>query len=497
MSLPTELIEMIIIQAIPEGFESMAMTCQKVHAICVPFIEEHTLQKPLHSQFHHFSYYDKTNHQSYPIRGSLDLIERITDNPRIARYIRNADFTIDGVSRGDSYRKSLKDCLGSDPLRRIFADSPHLKEAGLDWQTYYASIGEDLRTVDYSQHAAAFLLTLLPNVENLCLPKKWKLNDATDKLINVVVRQAKQLSYGSRSLACVRQLELPISLTPDKHSELHSVSAFSSLPRIQSLRGYSCVAMDDGGRTTTSFKSPYPYNDFAMNLETVQFAGCNINEIGIAEFLKHSPNLKTLRYSHSITEIAAARDWNIWKFVAAIEREAGNHLEGLSLYYREYRGSIAPGKLSMSGFHRLQNLQLPLDIAIYAEMENNDPFIDELIPASVSQLSFITNGSNHHAMILDVLLRDFANRKKKNLILPALKRICLNCPVRPTNEYKERCASLRTETEKAKLALELMSGLSWPFPSTILPQYLGRYMAQIRASHSDFGINAQRVLRDL
>lgn len=468
MSLPTELIEMIIIQAISEGFESMALTCQKVHAICVPFIEEHNaLHKPLRSQFHHFSYYNKTNPWLYPCQEAFELIKRITDNPRIARYIRNADFTIDGS------HCSRKFFQNGDFLKRLLADSSHLKEADLDWQTYYASIEKDLRTSHYSQHAAAFLLTLLPNIENLCLPNKWKSNDATDKLISVVVRQAKQFSYGSRSLACVRQLELPISRTSDKHCELHSVSVFSNLPRIQSLRGYGRVAMNDGGRTTTA-----PYNDFAMNLETVHFAGCSIDETGIAEFLKHSPNLKTLRYSHSTVEIADARDWNIWKFVAAIEREAGNHLEGLSLYYREYRGSIAPGTLSMSGFHRLQNLQLPLDIAIYAEMKNNDPFIDEFIPASVSQLSFITNGSNDHAMILDVLLRDFANRKKKNLILPALKRICLNCPVRPTDVYKERCASLRTETEKANLALEVMFGLAWPFASTILPQYLGRAMAR-------------------
>lgn len=459
MSLPTELIEMIIIQAIPEGFESMALTCQKVHAICVPFIDEHkALHKLLRSQFNHFSYYNKKNFR-HPIPGALELIKCITDNPRIARYILNADFTIDG---GHYSGESLENYHGRDVLKRLLADSPHLQEAGLDWQTYYASIEKDLRTGRYSQHAAAFLLTLLPNVENLCLPNQWKSNDATDKLINAVVRQAKQsqLSYGSRSLACVRHLKLPISLTPDKNCELHSVIVFSNLPRIQSLRGYSRVKMDSG-RTTTAFKMPY--NGFAMSLETVHFAGCSIDETGIAEFLKHSPNLKTLRYSHATAELAAARDWNIWKFVAAIEREAGNHLEGLSLYYREYRGSIAPGKLSMSGFHRLQNLQLPLEIAIYAEMKNNDPFIDEFIPASVSQLSFITNGSNDHVMTLDVLLRDFANRKMENLILPALKRICLNCPVRPTNEYKERCASLRMETEKAGLALELVSELAWPF----------------------------------
>ncbi len=80
---------------------------------------------------------------------------------------------------------------------RLLADSPDLAEAGLDWEEYHAKIEEDLEPSRYSQYAAAFLLTLLPNVETLTLPKCWKPLEATDKLINVVVRKVRLFALSS------------------------------------------------------------------------------------------------------------------------------------------------------------------------------------------------------------------------------------------------------------------------------------------------------------
>ncbi len=88
---------------------------------------------------------------------------------------------------------------------RLLADSPDLAEAGLDWEEYYAKIEEDLEFSRYSQYAAAFLLTLLPNVETLTLPKCWKPLEATDKLINVVVRKVCLFAL-SRNLRALKIL---------------------------------------------------------------------------------------------------------------------------------------------------------------------------------------------------------------------------------------------------------------------------------------------------
>jgi hypothetical protein len=167
---------------------------------------------------------------------------------------------------------------------RLLAGSLYLERAGLDWQGYYAEIEEDFQAARYSQHAAAFLLTLLPNIENLRLPKRWKPLGATDKLIEAAVPRAKQ----------------------------------SHLPH---------------DRRHKSMASKNPYGSFATTLGTVELVSCCIDETVIAEFLKQTTRLRKLRYSHTTKGYGGAQDWNICKFVTAIEREAGSHLEVLSVTY--------------------------------------------------------------------------------------------------------------------------------------------------------------------
>lgn len=87
-------------------------------------------------------------------------------------------------------------------MERLLAESPDLAEAGLDWKEYYTEIKEDLEAYRYSQYAATFLLTLLPNVETLTLPKCWKPLEATDKLLDVVVRKVRLLAL-SKALESV------------------------------------------------------------------------------------------------------------------------------------------------------------------------------------------------------------------------------------------------------------------------------------------------------
>lgn len=470
--LPYELLEMIIMQVLPEGFESMAVTCKGIHALCIPFIEQHNT---LRSQFHHFYYYKETRNPSLTIGTAFDLITRIAVEPRIARYIRSAIFEDDSLLVGGPYHELIQDFHSVDAVIRLFADSPYLKQAGLDWQKYYAEIEENRRTACYSQHAAAFLLTLLPNLENLRLPERWMVNDATEKLIDVVSREAKHshLPHESPSLARVSLCGLSAYWTREDCNS-NWASPFLALPRLRSFYGTICVPM--------TFKNLNM--GFATTLETVDFVGCYIDEVGMGEFLKHSPCLKRLRYSHASIKGGGHQDWDICKLVTIIARMVGNHLEVLSVFKARFDDPIAPGRVSMSGFRRLQKLELPLEIAIcsinataacrtittpeeaspvqdiptnHHELNDDEPFLDEVIPASVSQLSLILTATDDHAKALDVIFRDFAVRKK--ITLPALGRIFLTCPNNAKKAYKEQCTSLIAETEKAGVVLDLMQ---WP-----------------------------------
>ena len=196
--LPTELLDMIIKEVIPKGFVSTMLTCKRLYAHCIPYIEKHNA---LRLEFHYFGYYENARDPALSLATAFDLITRIAEEPSIARYIRSANFEWDSLSNYDVHRlkKMMKDTHGSDAIIKLFADSPYFEQAGLKWEVYYAEIVEDLRAGRYSLHAAAFLLTLLPNVKNVRLPKKWKPNDAIDKLNDAVVRKRSTRIIVSKS----------------------------------------------------------------------------------------------------------------------------------------------------------------------------------------------------------------------------------------------------------------------------------------------------------
>lgn len=294
--LPTELLENIIAHVLPEGFESVAVTCRKLYALCIPFIERH---KTLRSRFHHFTYYEKPEDPSPTIGTAFDLIARIAVEPLVARYVRDADFIVDSLFMRGRPREWNPDVHCGDAVIRQLAGSLYLEQVGLDWQEYYAEIEEDLQVARYSQHAAAFLLTLLPNIEDLSLPERWKPLGATDKLIEAVVRRAKQshLPYDKPSLAQVTRFGPSVSLGPQERCDLNWASPFLSWTHILSFRGPSCVAMDNGGHKSMASKNLY--GGFATTLQTVHLVSCCIDEVGITDFLKQTTRLRTLCYSHT------------------------------------------------------------------------------------------------------------------------------------------------------------------------------------------------------
>lgn len=94
--LPTELLDDIISYVLPEGFESLALTCQKTFALCTPFVEHHN---KLRSHFQDFTYYNRLDDPSYTIKTAFDLITRIAVEPVVARYFRHADFKVSNFQK--------------------------------------------------------------------------------------------------------------------------------------------------------------------------------------------------------------------------------------------------------------------------------------------------------------------------------------------------------------------------------------------------------------
>ncbi|KAL9124068.1 MAG: hypothetical protein Q9217_006568, partial [Psora testacea] len=426
--LSVELLEHIVRHALPEGFESLALTCRKIYAICLPFIQRHNA---LRSHFQHVIFYEKRD-PSYTIRSAFDLIARIATEPVVARYIRYLESKVDSSFLYHRPRHLYPDVKCGDAVIKSFAESPYLKQAGLDWQEYYDVIEKDLEAARYSQYAAAFLLTLLPNVERIALPKKWKSVSPTDKLIDAVIhkaRQSYQLPSDTSSLTRLTEFEDSVPLNAHQRFELAWASPFLALPRVRSFWGPSCVARQDSGhQSIDKFQLTYPFGE---SLETVDFVSCDIDHASIAIFLKHTTRLRKLTYSHSSKDSEGPHneDWDICNFVTAIEHAVGAHLEKLSISIRELRGSLTPGRASLRGFQQLRKLELPVEFAVcnaiadaaadrniilsleslsiedgstsHSTSDNEQPILGHLIPTSVRQLSLLSSGTQDHTKALE------------------------------------------------------------------------------------------------
>ncbi|KAL8830824.1 MAG: hypothetical protein Q9191_001222 [Dirinaria sp. TL-2023a] len=422
---------------------------------------------------------------SFTIRTAFDMITRIAVEPIVARYVRYADFKVDSFFTRHRPRECCPDVHCGGAVVKLFADSPYLEQAGLDWQEYYAKIEEDLQGARYSQHAAAFLLTLLPNLKTLNLPQRWKPLSSTDKLVDTVVRKARQsqlLLHNTPSLAQTTRFEPSTSLGSEAGFDMAWASPFLALPLMWSFHGLSCIALDDGGHESTYTPKDLYGGPFGEVLEEVRLGHSCIDEVGIASFLKHMKRLRTLLYSHSTKGNGGTHngDWDICKFLSAIEHEAGSHLEVLSVSIRDLRGSVTPGRVSMRSFQRLRKLELPLEAAMcnitaasasraatttgnspvvgdssteHHYMNSDEPFIRDLVPASVSQLSLISAGTDDHATVLELMFRGFVSTKQSTL--SALEQIHLVCPADADDAYKEQCASLHADTEKAGVVVHL------------------------------------------
>ncbi|PQE12132.1 f-box domain protein [Rutstroemia sp. NJR-2017a BVV2] len=466
--LPPELLHEIISHSLPESFASLASTCKRIYLLCTPFIEHHKHRRYLFKKAKYKRIW--TNEIAGQIETAFQLITRIAFEPIVARYIIDADLSMDSYPPRAEPSVAVPDIHDGGPVVALFASSPYLRDAGLDWKEYYCLMKEERGDVSshYSQHAATFLLTLLPNVRTLTLPISWKPVESTNRILDVIVRKAR-LSNHLWSTSSLNQVTIfePLRLTTGirSRSDLDQAMPFLALPRMRSFRGFSIVAVSN---TPLSFASINPYLHYGTFLETVSFPSSCIDEVAIAEFLRHTPHLKKFRYSHDTRD--ELTKWNICEFVTAIEREVGSHLEELSVSISKPDGAVTPGKACMRGFKCLRKLEFPLEIAIcnlndaarqlntanedlsYEGLEGYD-LIDTLVPASVIVLSLLSRGRDCHDKALQAMFRGFSAKKSSRY--PVLAELRISRPARPRAHasYEEECKKLAGEMEKIGVVL--------------------------------------------
>ncbi|KAJ5981145.1 hypothetical protein N7481_008443 [Penicillium waksmanii] len=474
MQLPTELLQQIVPHTLPEGFECLALTCKYLYTLCIPFLENYN---NLRFHFRKFEY-NKTNKDFRELRyhhdllrfpdtatSAYSLISRIAIEPTVGRYILEADVSRDShiyarllpTVRENAGSETWRD--RNEATRQLFADSLYLREAGLDWKEFYGAMMEDVNGWRQSEHAAAFALTLLPNLRVLTPKLSGPRSSAPQKLITTVLQTARENPYGNFSLAQVT--------TYSGSCDISWVPLLLALPRIKKFwgHGYMGKAEDDN-----CIESSYLGTDLDSKLEVAGFYDASVDAVAIAGFLKHTPSLKSLTYWHSTKANGGQQDWDLCGLIAAVQDEVGSHLEHLCALTLELRCLITPGKPYLHGFQRLESLELPLDIILcnfeaahpadhpadHGSLDSNS-LIGDIVPASVSVLSLLSPGKSPHDKALELLFRDFASQKQFQT--PNLKKILLTCPDDADELYKAQCANLAVEAKRVGVDLTLSEDL--------------------------------------
>lgn len=468
-SLPQELIDIIINYIPPQSFESMALTCKANYARCKPFIKRHNqLRRILHD-----FYFDWE--RPGRLVAASDLILLIAAEPIAARHICKADLSLD--SRGLLYANvrlgpptALPSIDEGGAIVDLFASSTYLLQAGLDWKVYYSAFQEDVREQRYSQHGAAFLLTLLPDIQHLRLPDAWKPDSATEKLLGVLVERTKQSKSIPSGLSVLTSLEAFLLESDAGQSGMKWASAFLALPHMQTFDTSRCTVAGKIPESLTFNTTSY----MADNLDKASLGCCCIDEIGIADFLRHTPRLRSLTYSHMTTNdlkkglsIRAKHDylmerWDICKFINAVAREAGDRLVEFSIPDSTCRA--LPGRASMRRFTKLKKLDFPLELvmcnigvhgpATYAATSLQrfffGPVARELIPPSVVELSLKSGAISPHEKAVDALFSHFRAVRKSQF--PALQKLSIDRPpisIDPrTSPYVQRVNKVFAEARK-------------------------------------------------
>ena len=466
MDLPSELMQQIIPYTLPEGFENLALTCKLLYTLCSPFLEHHN---NLRFHFRKFEY-NKTNKDFREFRyhhdllrfpdtatSAYSLISRIAIEPVVASYILEADFSRDSRIY-DRIPLPLRERTLHETWRgrgeavcQLFANSLYLREAGLDWEEYYNTMMEDVNNWRRSEHAAAFLLTLLPNLEVLTPEFSGFRSPASQKLITTILEVARQNPHGNASLAQVTAY--------GGSCDIPWIPSLLALPRIKRFWGHGYMGKYVGHKIK---EVGYLETDSKSTLEAAGFTDASVNLAALTSFLKYAPCLKSLTFWHTNKAHECHQDWDLCGFVSTVQREVGSHLEHLGIIDSESHCSTTSENPNLRGFERLRSLELPLDIVLCylkasdsadSETLDPEPLLSRIVPASVSVLSLLSPGKSPHDRALKLLFRDFANQKKVQT--PDLKEISLTCPENADVSYKAQCENLKAEAKRADVDLTL------------------------------------------
>ena len=379
LRLPLDVLDNIVQATLPEGFEHLMMTCKALNQIGRPFLDEYNI---FTRDWRHVDIAE----QGSGVNDVADLLMRLIDDPRIGRYIRHACLWSDRPRDDDFYAKvPYKDDLDELWERqcdRKQVDAVDLKslellsasEAGstAHWRAEELEAQRFLRTM-------ILLLTIVPNIQTLNLPKEWKWCNRPPRTNDDQWNSAHQDIWGlldelvtasnedltRRPFPSLKRLSYIESAGYDNGDSslgFRCLMPFLAMPQLTELYASSLRLVDDG-YTGVQF-GDWRYLKYESNLQRIELANCCM-DASIETFLSHVPNLQVFKYSHECKWHGCQYEWSAGEFVAAVGKCCGGSLVELAVTIDDRSiGCIMTGVTSLQEFKRLQHLEL--DTRVFA-----------------------------------------------------------------------------------------------------------------------------------
>lgn len=413
LNLPTELIQRVIQEAIPEDFENVVLTCKQLHEASSIFLQQHNLRRRRYRHFSISQYHIEpaprrgragtrvvswdavTEATGITVKSIPDLLMHIAEAPIIARYIRTLDIKHDNYyhdPRGknlqtpdEDYYPHVKD--NAEGVCRLLRESPYLREAGVDLDRWIARMISHEWMDEYMENNSArdtvFLLSLLPNVTVLTPDADWgRLPDRKSdpelwRVLDVIVRWANDKSRPSAALSRVEVVKPSVGIGYECRRGLSSSAPLLALDSVRDFYAGSCIFYDDG---YTGFPFAPRYEVYGANLEKIELVGSvgRFRELG--ELLSRTPKLKCFHFAYETKWHGCGHNWNVGAFMNAIQEEVGDTLEELSVTILQCYGGLGTTLDFMKGFEKLRTLELDVDMLMapaYDKGSQNEEWLDE------------------------------------------------------------------------------------------------------------------------
>lgn len=445
--LPLEVLHQIMEDTMPDGFESLSMTCKSFYTSTPDLRKKHNHLKELYNHFSYDIYVDESddsndeyneeeeaeeiaNHLSN-CYSSLQLLLEIANEPIIAKYIVTADFKNDAIPYDTRIMEAVAEkARTSVKLLSLLETSVYFKETAINAQTVVDHLAETyVPEHQQSGLAATFLLSLLPNVTTLTVPKDWETYGWDPSLtlwemysaLNDIVARANDPNDPTASLSKLTTILPSAAWGYDCRWALSTFNPFLSITSVTKFIAGSCRAINDG-YTGARFRKPENEN-YGKNVQEVVLAGSVIDAEEISTFLTCLPRLKDLKISYETKWHGCGHDIDSGAITSAIESATGDRLESLSFSIFACYGQNSSGVQGMKGFTKLKELEIDMDLLMTTGSGPRLPKLGDLLPISLERFVLIADEPDDEAASLNGMFDNAVVEVEKKL--PNLKEIVI------------------------------------------------------------------------